>query len=133
MNTTEPKTEASETDRIAGRMVHRATEAKEYLISIENQITFLKTRIPEGADGYEKKLQDLSDRWVRLTRAIADYEKADKIVRVFPALLWAAESGLASLDAHIKSGLHGAELKADMKKIADLIRRAVVAGEDALK
>ncbi len=136
MNTT-VETDQKEIDRIAGRMVHRATDAKGFLIGIEAQINLIKARGPEADSGYETKLQDLSDRWVRLTRAIEDYEKAGKIIRLFPALLWAANAGLNQIDADIQGGCHGKDpkdqLRRDVQIIADLIRRAVSAGEGAVK
>lgn len=134
MNTTEtPPDHQKIIERIAGRMVHRATDAKEFLISIEGQINTIKARGPEVDSGYETKLQDLADRWVRLTRAIADYEKADKLIRLFPALLWAADAGLKQIDADLQAEKHRPGIAADIKTIADLIRRAVTHGEDALK
>lgn len=121
---TESIPDQDEISRIAGRMVHRATDGKEFLIGIESQINFLKTRIPEGADGYAEKLQDLADRWAKLSRAIADYEKAEKIIRCFGAILWEAKSGLEKIERLDN---------ADAKELAGLMRRAVTVGEDALK
>jgi len=65
--------------RIAGRMVHRATDAKAFMIGIEGQIAYIQDRDP----GRGIKLDDLQERRIRLARAIADYEMAEKIIRQF--------------------------------------------------
>lgn len=85
------KTEPSEIDRIAGRMVHRAAASMDFLEGIADRKRLLERRTGDQDSGRELKLEDLEERADRLARAVNDYRKAEKIIRAFPALLAAAQ------------------------------------------
>ena len=89
-------------DRIAGRMAHRANDitgaalSPGYLEGIRLQIAGLKKRSPTQESAVGEKIADLEDREKRLLKAAADYKKAEKIIRAFPAILEAAR-GMAAI------------------------------------
>ncbi len=125
MNTTTTQTQEETIGRIAGRMVHRATDAKAFLISIEGQIAGLNARDLHHDPGRDIKLEDFEERRVRLARAIGDYEKAEKMIRAFPALLLAAQDFEAMSSLAIDSKHQPAR--------SGLARDAIRKAEEAIK
>lgn len=74
-----------EINRIAGRMVHRATAARSFLLGIDGEIMALRILDAVKADpGAARKIEDLEDRRDRLERAITDYQTAERIIRACP-------------------------------------------------
>lgn len=126
MNTTTKKDSAqAEIDRIAGRLILKAKKVSEHWSKAQQERAEVAT-LPIGSYGRAEKLADLDSRLAQLDRAATDYEKAERIIRVFPALLSSAKDFEAMLLEKDKYGRY-------LPTPDDLAHRAVRDAEKAAR